>query len=291
MRTLFCLGHGYTASAVARLAITDGWRVVGATRSPDKAAFIKKQGVEPVLWNDASAMRGALDAATALLISTPPGRGAHSDNTPCPALDIVQNAPPKRAAWIGYLSTNGVYGDHGGAWVSETTRPNPTSERGRRRLAAEQAWRQFGEQTGAPTVVLRLPGIYGPGRSALDSVRAGTAKRIVKEAQFFSRAHVDDIAAATVASLNQPTAGDLFNIADDEPTPPQDVITYACDLLGVAPPPFISLEDASLSEMARSFYSDNKRVSNAKMKDVLGVTLGYPTYRDGLRAIHQQEVG
>jgi nucleoside-diphosphate-sugar epimerase len=198
--------------------------------------------------------------------------------------------PKASALWIGYLSTNGVYGDHRGAEVDEGSPLLATSPRGRARIAAENAWRAFAGEQGHRLVIFRLPGIYGPGRSAIDQVRTGRAQRIYKEGQVFSRMHVEDIAAAVDASLHRPEAGALFNLADDEPAPPQDVIDYACRLLGVPSPPLIPIEEAQLSEMARSFYADNKRVSNALMKRALGLILLYPTYREGLSAILDSEI-
>ena len=179
----------------------------------------------------------------------------------------------------------GVYGDHDGAFVDETSDLKPTTDRARARIAAEADWAGLGVAWSLPLIIFRLPGIYGPGRSALETVRAGKARRIVKEGQVFNRMHVDDIAAALAASMENPRIHDLYNLADDEPAPPQDVIEYACTLLDVAPPPLTPLEDADLSDMAKSFYSDNKRVSNARMKEALGVTLQYPTYREGLDAL------
>ena len=188
--------------------------------------------------------------------------------------------------WIGYLSSNGVYGDHDGAFVDETTSPVPSSDRGKRRLAAEQEWQAFARHLSTPRLMIfRLPGIYGPGRSALDSVRSGSARRIVKPGQVFSRMHVDDIARAVIAGMNTQTHHTVFNLCDDVPSPPQDVITHACELLGVSPPPEIALDDADISEMGRSFYADNKRVRNTRMKEVLGVSLLYPDYKAGLAAI------
>jgi nucleoside-diphosphate-sugar epimerase len=185
--------------------------------------------------------------------------------------------------WAGYLSTTGVYGDCGGAWVDEDSPLAPNVERARRRVEAEQAWRA----AGLPLHIFRLAGIYGPGRSAIDSVRAGTARRIVKPGQVFSRIHVEDIAQSVLASLDHPRPGAVYNLCDDDPAPPQEVIAYACRLLGVAPPPEIPWQQAlaTLSPMALSFYADSKRVRNDRMKAELGVTLAYPSYREGLRAI------
>lgn len=179
----------------------------------------------------------------------------------------------------------GVYGDRQGAWVDETSEPQPSSERGRRRLAAEDAWRAFGARSGKHVQVFRLAGIYGPGRSAIDNLRAGTAKRIVKPGQVFNRIHVEDIAAVLEAATERNEGHAIYNVADDEPAPPQDVVAYAAQLLGATPPPEIPFRDAGLSAMARSFYAENKRVSNERMKAGLGITLRYPTYREGLEAI------
>lgn len=285
-KKLFCLGFGYTARALASRLSEEGWRIAGTTTSTEKVGAMSRDGVEAHLWKDNAFDPTWLDGATAILVSTPPG-----DQT-CPALQAANTAITERKdtiEWIGYLSTNGVYGDHDGAWVTEDSALRPTSPRARRRIRAEADWAELGVAFGLPLIIFRLPGIYGPGRSALDTVRAGKAKRILKEGQVFSRMHVDDIAATLRASLKNPGAHDLYNLADDEPAPPQDVVEYACTLLGVDPPPLTPIDNAELSDMARSFYADNKRVSNQRVKDALKVTLQYPTYRDGLDAIFKQE--
>lgn len=279
---LFCLGYGYTGQALARRLRAENWRVAGTTTSPDKAERMSTEGVTARLWGDEGVDPTWLDEATAILISTPPGEDG------CPALNAAGDAIARRReriGWIGYLSTNGVYGDHDGAWVDEDSALLGNSARAKRRIKAEADWRALADEHDLPLVIFRLPGIYGRGRSALDTVRAGNAKRIYKEGQVFSRMHVDDIAAALEAGMNNPRAHDLYNLADDEPAPPQDVVEYACNLLGVEPPPLTPIEDADLSPMGRSFYADNKRVSNARMKDALLPALTYPTYREGLKAI------
>ena len=278
---LFCFGYGYTANALARHLGTHDWRITGATRAAKKTEEMRAQGVEPVYWESAFAVE-ALAGISNILISTPPV------DEGCPTLNAAADAIAANSSnieWIGYLSTNGVYGDHDGAWVDEASELRGASPRAQRRIAAEDAWRGFAANNAIPLAIFRLPGIYGPGRSAIDTVRAGTAKRIDKPGQVFSRMHVDDIAAALAASIHRPDAGDLFNLADDEPAPPQDVVEYACGLLGVEPPPLTPIEEADLSPMAKSFYADNKRVSNKRMKEALGVALRYPTYREGLTAI------
>ena len=287
-KTLFCFGYGYTAAALARKLMPEGWSVAGTTRSPDKDEAMEAAGVRAITWSGGPVDAAQLDGADAILVSVGP------DEHGCPVCRAAREAIAERRealSWIGYLSTNGVYGDHGGAWVDENSNLHPTTDRARRRIQAEADWAGFGAEWSLPVTVFRLPGIYGPGRSAIDTVRAGRAQRIYKEGQVFSRIHVDDIAAALAASLERPMVHDLYNLADDEPAPPQDVIEYACDLLGVAAPPLVPLEEAEFSEMAKSFYADNKRVSNKRMKDALGVTLAYPTYREGLNAIFEAETG
>lgn len=280
---LLIFGYGYTARALVRnLRNAGDWSFAGTTRSSERANAIQAEGVEPVVWNGEAFDAATLRSATHILVSTPP------DDNGCPALISAGEAIASNKdaiQWIGYLSTNGVYGDHDGAWVDENSALNGTSTRAMRRIEAEDAWRAFTNKHNLRLVIFRLPGIYGPGRSAIDTVRKGTAKRIYKAGQVFSRMHVDDIAAALAASIANPAAGDLFNLADDEPAPPQDVITHACALLGVAPPPLVPIDDANLSAMAKSFYADNKRVSNRRMNEALNFTLQYPSYRDGLRAI------
>lgn len=276
------LGYGYVAKVLARRLRDRGWRVAGTYRRADQLDEFEADGVAPVVWSSGAISETILAGIDAILVSTPPGESG------CPALaatrEALAAAPP---VWIGYLSTNGVYGDHGGAVVDETSPLLATSLRGRARIAAEDHWRALAKIAGHRLVVFRLPGIYGPGRSALDQVRSGRAQRTFKAGQVFSRMHADDIAAAIGASLSRPQSGALFNLADDEPAPPQDVIEFACRLLGVEPPPLIPIEKAQMTEMARSFYADNKRVSNALMKAELGVKLAYPTYREGLRAIFE----
>jgi len=280
------LGYGYTAAALIRRLNAEGWTFAATARSEEKAQKIRADGGEPVMWSGASFPTAALEGVSAVLISTPPGE------TGCPAFAAASDAIAGRAQdikWIGYLSTNGVYGDHQGRLVDEGARLHPTTPRARQRIQAESEWAIFGVERFLPVIIFRLPGIYGPGRSAFDAIRAGRAQRIFKEGQVFNRMHVDDIASTLAASLAEPAAGDLFNLADDEPAPPQDVIEFACELMGVKPPPLIPFEEAELSEMARSFYADNKRVSNERIKKALGVRLLYPTYREGLRTIWEGE--
>lgn len=276
MNSLFCFGRGYTASALARL-LDKNWHVSGTARSPSSdGRTIAFDGSAP-----AKDVTEALRSATHLLASIPP----NEQSDPALIHHSEDIAASRSLRWIGYLSTIGVYGDAGGGWVDEMTPPKPSSVRGQRRVDAENAWLRLGERTGIPVIIFRLPGIYGPGRSVLDDVRAGTARRIVKPGQVFNRTHVDDIAAVLKASIEKSDTERIYNIADDEPAAPQDVITYACELLAVEPPPAIDFASAELSPMARSFYGESKRVSNARIKSELGVMLQFPTYREGLKAI------
>ncbi len=286
---LFCFGLGYCALALARRLQAQGWSVAGTTRSEDKANNLAAEGIEVFLFDRGRPLEdpaAALAGTSHLLSSAPPGPEVEP-GAGDPVLDHHRPdiAALEGLAWLGYLSTTGVYGDRDGGWVDEDSALTPTGERGRRRMAAEEAWLDLRERDGLPVHLFRLAGIYGPGRSALDVVRDGAARRIDKPCQVFSRIHVDDIAAVLLASIARPRPGAAYNLCDDEAAPPQEVVTYACELLGREPPPLVPLEEARLSDMARSFYRDNKRVSNARIKDELGVTLAYPSYREGLRAI------
>lgn len=284
MSNLFVFGLGYSATATAAILQTGGWRVSGTVRSAAKAAELAKKGLSSILFDDRAAIENALQTATHLLVSTPPGdKGDPALSAFGPA---VLDVPKLR--WIGYLSTIGVYGEHHGEWVDEET---PTAApRGRKsaRIEAEHAWAALAKKREAPFDIFRLAGIDGPGRSALDRIRAGDARRIVKPGQVFNRIHVEDIAQTVIIAIRRERRGAgsrIYNVADDEPAPPQDVLLYAAELLGAPPPPEIPFEDADLSPMARSFYEDNKRVHNTKIKRELGVLLRHPTYRDGLEAL------
>ncbi|RBI85471.1 SDR family NAD(P)-dependent oxidoreductase [Rhodosalinus halophilus] len=277
-RVLLSLGHGYSARALARLLAPQGWRIIGTTRSAEKADRLAAEGVEPLIWPGAD-LRPALADATHLLSSV--GPDAEGDPVLRAADEAIAEAAP-HLEWAGYLSTTGVYGDHQGRWVDETTPPAPAKGRSDRRLEAERAWAAV---PGLPLHVFRLSGIYGPGRSALDRLRAGTARRIVKEGQVFSRIHVDDIAQVLAASIARPNPGAVYNVADDEPAPADEVIAYAAELLGLPVPRAIPFEEAELSPMAAGFYAESRRVRNDRIKRELGVRLLYPDYRAGLQAI------
>jgi dTDP-4-dehydrorhamnose reductase len=287
---LFCFGYGYCAEVLAkRLSATPlhiaGTRrhVLGTTGSAVSLAAFDGLARAP-------AVTDLLAGITHVLLSIPPD----VDGDPALRWHGADLAALPSLVWIGYLSTVGVYGDAGGAVVDETSPPNPQSARGVRRMLAEEQWRAFGRESGKRVEVFRLPGIYGPGRSALDSVRDGTARRIVKAGQVFNRIHVADIAATLERAMSLTSAGrapqfDTFNVVDDEPAPPQDVVAHAAKLLGVAPPPEIPFSEARLSAMAQSFYGENKRVDNARLKSSLDITFAYPTYREGLAAIFRDD--
>ncbi len=284
MNTLLSIGHGYSAQALARLLQPEGWRVIGTTRSAAKAAVLRACGVEAVIWpqdlsQDASAgLRAALTQATHVLTSVAPGEGD-------PVLAAIgAEIATTKASWLGYLSTTAVYGHHGGDWVDEETPLNPTTERGAARVRAEADWAALGK----PLHIFRLAGIYGPGRGPFEKVRDGSARRILKPGQVFSRIHVDDIAQVLHAALMNPHPG-VYNVCDDDPASPEDVLSLAARMLNLPEPPMVAYEDAEMTPMARSFYAENKRVRNDRIKAILGVALKYPTYREGLAAILASE--
>ncbi|HET6618408.1 MAG TPA: SDR family oxidoreductase [Dongiaceae bacterium] len=280
-RHLFCFGLGYSATVLARQLAAKGWRVTGTCRSRDHQVALSRLGIEAHLFDrdrPLGNLAELLSAATHLLSSVPP------DATGDPVLDLHRaeiDAAAAHLAWIGYLSTTGVYGDRAGGWVDEMSDLQPGGERGRRRVAAERGWLALSQ----PAHLFRLAGIYGPGSSALDAMREGRARRIAKPGQVFSRIHVADIARVLEASIARPHPGAAYNVCDDDPAPPADVIAFAAALLNQPPPPEVPFEEADLSPMARSFYEDNKRVRNSRIKRELGVALQYPSYRVGLPAI------
>src|SRR6056297_2604777 len=279
--TLLSFGHGYSAGALARRLVPLGWTVIGTTRSPDKSDRLRAAGIEPLIWPGEGA-GPALDRATHLLSSVSPRE--EGDPVLLALGDRIAEAAP-HIRWAGYLSTTGVYGDHAGGWVDEDTPLAPTTRRGEMRLAAEAAWRELAGRSGLPLHIFRLAGIYGPGRGPFEKVRNGTARRIVKPGQVFSRIHVEDIAAVLHASIRHPAPGAAYNVCDDDPAPPEDVLAHAAELLDLPPPPEVPFEEAELSPMARSFYAESKRVRNDRMKRELGIELTYPDYRAGLQAL------
>ncbi|MCA0273964.1 MAG: SDR family oxidoreductase [Proteobacteria bacterium] len=278
--TLLSFGHGYTAAALAR-RLGAGWQVIGTTRRTEKAARLRAAGTEALIWPGED-IRPALDRATHVLMSIAPDE-AGDPVLAAHAEDLARAAPHLK--WLGYLSTTGVYGDHDGGWVDETTPLTPTTVRGRSRALAECQWQGLATETGLPLHIFRLAGIYGPGRGPFEKVRNGTARRIVKENQYFSRIHVDDIATVLQASIARPDPGAIYNVADDDPSPPEDVLAEAAQLLGLPLPPEVSFDEAEMTPLARSFYAESKRVRNERIKAELGVTLAYPDYHAGLKAL------
>ncbi|MBM3569439.1 MAG: SDR family NAD(P)-dependent oxidoreductase [Alphaproteobacteria bacterium] len=279
---LFCFGLGYTAEALARTMLAKGWRVAGTVREPARADELRKLGIEIFAFDRARALAdpvAALGLGAHVLSSIPP------DEDGDPALDRhAADLIAARPRWIGYLSTTGVYGDAQGEWVDETTPPRPRLARGRRRLLAEMRWRGL-----VPAAhVFRLAGIYGPGRSALDALREGRARRWVKPGQVFCRIHVADIVRALIASMARPNPGQVYNLADNNPAPPQDAVAFAAALLGIEPPPEEPFAPERMSPMAASFYADNRRVANDRARQELGLSLLYPSYRVGLTELHRQ---
>lgn len=278
---LFVFGLGFSAGYFAKRSND---RVSGTVRSQEKAAALSVAGITAHVFGPDvrdSAIAEDIAKADALLISVPPGTSG--DPVLAAYAHHIASAPSLR--WIGYLSTIGVYGDHQGAWVDEQTPATPTNARSVERAQAEQAWLAFGAANNIAVHIFRLAGIYGPGQSQLVQLARGTAKRIIKPGQVFNRIHVEDIARTLDASLAQPRPGAIYNVTDNEPAPPQDVVTFAASLCNVAPPPEINLDDAALTEMGRSFYAESKRVRNDLLRSELGVTLAYPTYREGLSAL------
>ena len=281
-KTLLTFGHGYTANGLSDLLVPQGWQVFGTTRDADKQADLEARGVTPILWPGGDVSE-ALGKATHLLLSIAPG--AEGD----PVLNAFGEEIARRKdqfEWVGYLSTVGVYGDHQGGWVDEETPLTPSTKRGEMRVEAEAAWASI---EGLPLHIFRLAGIYGPGRGPFTKVREGRARRIIKQGQVFSRIHVEDIAQVLMASMERPNPGAVYNVCDNDPAPPQDVIALAAELLGLPVPEDIPYDEAEMTPMAKSFYAESKRVRNDRIKEELGVQLRYPDYRTGLRALLDAE--
>ncbi len=283
---LLCLGMGYSARALAMRLSAEGWRITGSTTREEGLARITDAGWNGVFFDGTShggaALHEAITNATHVVVSAAP------DERGDPVLRQLAGhiAMADAITWIGYLSTIGVYGDAQGAWIDETAPLQPTSQRSRQRADAEQVWLDFARTSDARIQIFRLAGIYGPGRSAIDNLREGSARRIIKPGQVFNRIHVDDIAGTLMAAIATPKARHaIYNVTDDEPAPPQDVVAYAAGLLGLPVPPDIPFDQAPLSPMGLSFYAENKRVSNARLKGDLGYVFRYPTYRVGLAAL------
>lgn len=286
MNGILFFGFGFCAAHLAPILAAAGFTLKASCRDDDKAAYLAAQGITPIRLDGAPLSADALSGIDHILLSAAPTEAGD------PALPLLQDALATCAdqmKWLGYLSTTGVYGDHAGAWIDEETPAGKIGARGQRRLDAETAWGALADRLGLPLHYFRLAGIYGPGRNQLVSLKRGTARRIEKPGQVFSRIHVADIARILRASMAQPNAGRAYSVCDDEAAPPQDVVTYAAQLMGVAPPPLVAFETAELSPMAQSFYAENKRIKNDRIKRELGITLAYPTYREGLKALYEAE--
>ncbi len=288
--TLLSIGHGYSAEA-ARRALAPGWRVIATTRSETRARAFEQAGMEAVVWDAGTgtvgtgtagtgtdALRMALARASHVISSLSPSGGGD------PVIAALADAPSPGLVWAGYLSASSVYGDHGGAWVDESAAANPGTDRGRARLAAEGLWLDWAKARGAGAALFRIAGIYGPGRSVFEGLRAGRAQRVIKPGQVFSRIHVADLGHIIAAAAMARAEGPIL-CTDDEPAPPQDVLAHGAALLGLPPPPEVAFENADLSPMARSFYAENKRLRSVRIGPELGVRLAYPDYRTGLAAI------
>lgn len=277
---LLIFGYGYTSKALVD-ALPDRWHVTATTRTEEKAAAMTGVTARVFPGDDLSQ---DIQQATHILISAGPQDG--QDPVLARLRDAFSTANPQ---WVGYLSTTGVYGDHGGGWVTEDTPLTPSTKRGEARVAAEGEWMDLHQAHGLPVHIFRLAGIYGPGRGPFAKVRDGSARRIIKEGQVFSRIHVEDIAQVLRASMAAPAPGTAYNVCDDDPAPPQDVIAHAATLLGLPVPPAIAFEDADMTPMGRSFYAESKRVDNTRIKEALGVRLRYPDYRAGLAQLLSAE--
>lgn len=283
-------GFGFCATHLAPLLTpslaTDRKPLMATCRDEDKAAMLKAQGITPIMLDGAALSADSLAGVSHIVLSAAPDE--HGD----PALPILKDALAacaKQVKWLGYLSTTGVYGDHDGAWIDEETPPGPVGARGQRRIDAEAAWGALATELGIGLDCFRLAGIYGPGRNQLASLKNGTARRIEKAGQVFSRIHVADIAQILYAAMTKTEARAnavrAYSLCDDEPAPPQQVVEYAAELLAIEPPPLLAFEQAELSPMAKSFYGENKRIKNLRVKQELGIALKYPSYREGLKAL------
>ncbi|MEE4175760.1 MAG: SDR family oxidoreductase [Xanthomonadales bacterium] len=285
-RHLFCFGCGYVAQRLARVVQDAGGQVSGTSRTQAGADALGRLGIAGHVFDGAPLPARLFDPVTDILCAIPPGPGG-DDGVLTTHGDMLAGLP--NLEWAGLLSTTGVYGDTGGAWVDEDSPLRPGNARAQRRAEAERRWLAWGAQSGSPVQIFRLSGIYGPRRSPFDRLREGSARRIIKPGQVFNRIHVDDIVAALWLGMQHPDAGPVFNLADDAPASADEVLVEAARLLNMTPPPAVPIEEAQLSSMAQAFYDDNKRVSNQRARQKLGLELRYPSYREGLRAILDEE--
>ena len=283
-KKLLSFGHGYSAAALEKVLDPNIWEISATTRTADKAKKIATRNVKTFIW-PSDDISGEIKSATHILISIPPNE--FGDIVLKSYSKLIKQA--KDLKWIGYLSTTGVYGDHNGKWVNESTPLSPSTKRGKYRVIAERQWMALVDDSKIPLYIFRLAGIYGPGRGPFKKILNGTAKRIIKKGQVFSRIHVEDIARVLLGSINNPGLGGIYNVCDDLASPPEDVLSYAASLLQKENPPEIDFLNPKLSEMVRSFYSECKRVENQKIKRELGIELKYPNYKIGLCRLLKDE--
>ncbi|WP_071795488.1 SDR family oxidoreductase [Natronohydrobacter thiooxidans] len=282
--TLLSLGHGYSARALEDRLLPQGWTIIGTTRNPDKAKAMAARGVTPLIWPGSPL---PLAQATHLLTSVAPGAPGAGD--PVLAAHGHEVAAATHLQWVGYLSTVGVYGDRQGGWVDETATLDAKTPRSVARRDAEAAWQRLCDRAGLRLHIFRLAGIYGPGRGPFEKLRSGRAQMVIKPGQYFSRIHYDDIGQALELAIRSDQPSRIWNLCDDAPAPPQDVLRHASQLLCMDPPPEVSIDEAEMSPMARSFYADSKRVRNDRIKRDLGLKLMHPDYQTGLAAILRSE--
>ena len=281
---LFCFGLGFSAQRLSKLLQPYGWKIRGTCRTPEKVTEMKRIGIDAHVFDGTGELDSCwIDGATHLLSSVPPNEAGDPVLTNCREILVACGS----IKWIGYLSTTGVYGNTDGEWVDETSATRTEMPRSQRRIKSEKEWLSLDADNNLSVNVFRLAGIYGPGRNALNAIRAGRARRIDKPGHKFSRIHVDDIALVLHASMEKPNSGAIYNVCDDFPAPPAEVTAFGCSLLGVEPPPLVPYGEASknMTPMGLSFWKDNRRVRNDRIKRELGVSLAYPTYREGLRAL------
>ena len=287
-KKLFCFGFGYTAGFLAEKLLAYGWKIAGTTTSAEKRDFLRKNGIEAWLFDQMHSIPDPFTTfadVTHVLLSVPPD----AKGDPVFNAHGTDLAALKKLEWVGYLSTTAVYGNQNGNWVDEKTPATPSSRRGSQRLKAEEQWQSLCLNEGLPLHIFRLSGIYGPNRSAIDSVRSGMAQCIDKPGHIFNRIHVEDIVQVLIASMNKPHPGSIYNLADDAPSARYDVIRFACNLIGIEPPPLVPFDQAEMAPIVRSFYEDNKRIHNDTIKNELGVRLAYPDYHSGLKSCLEVE--
>ena len=283
-KKLFCFGMGYVASFFSEKLASIGWSISTTCRLKEKQVQLKKKGFDAFLISSnsfVSNLEKILEDVTHILVSIPP----YDDGDPVIKHYKKQVSSMKNLEWIAYLSSTGVYGNHNGEWINEKTKPLPTNTRGKRRLLAEKQWLDAFENHNISMNIFRLSAIYGPGRNSFLRIKEGREKRIIKKNLFFSRIHVEDVIGYLYESAKTMKVGGLYNVADDEPAPPQDITTYACNLLGVTPPPIEIYNEKIFSNKQGNFYLDSKKVSNRRIKEVLEYQLKYKSYRDGLKSI------